>query len=266
MIFIGEKINGSVPRVARAIAGRDADYIRTLARAQAEAGAAYIDVCAAVEDAAELDVLEWLIGLVQEVTELPVCVDSPNAGSCVAAMRFCNRPGILNSVSGAGGKCDIIFPAIAGTGWQCIALLCEREIPASAAGRLEVFRRILDKADRYGVPPEKLYIDPMVEMLCTAPSGIGTLLEVMRQLREEQPSVHITGAVSNISFNLPARRLLNQAFVLLAMQAGMDSAILDPTDRDMTGMIYAAEAMLGRDEFCLDYIAAYRSGLFGGRG
>ncbi len=265
MIFIGEKINGSIPSVAEAIAKRDADFIRERAKMQTEAGATFIDVCASVADDVELETLEWLIGLVQEATDLPICIDSPNANSCVAAMKFCKKPGMINSVSGEGDKCDVVFPAIAGTDWQCVALLCAKGIPASAEERIDVFHTIIDKANQYGVKIGNLHIDPLVEMLCTSEDGISMVVDVMHQIRKEQPTIHITGAVSNISFNLPVRRLLNQAFVVLSMNAGMDSAVLDPTNRDMMGMIYATEAMLGLDDYCMEYISAYREGLFGNK-
>ena len=111
MIIIGEKINGSIPSVAKAIAERDADWIRNLAKIQTEAGADFIDVCASVKDQ-EVETLHWLIDLVQEVTDVPISIDSPNPESCVACMAFCKKPGLINSVSMEGKKADIIFPAM----------------------------------------------------------------------------------------------------------------------------------------------------------
>jgi len=102
-----------------------------------------------------------------------------------------------------------------------------------------------------------------VEMLCTSEDGIEMVVEVISTIRQKYPTIHITGAVSNISFNLPVRKVLNQAFLVLAMNAGMDSAVLDPTNRDMMGMVFATEAMLGLDEYCMEYISAYREGIFG---
>lgn len=262
MIVIGEKINGSIPSVAKAIAERDGAWIRDLAKAQAEAGADFIDVCASVKDH-EDDVLHWLIDLVQDATEIPVCIDSPDPAVCTAAMRYCEKPGLINSVSMEGCKADIIFPAIVDTDWQCVALLCAKGIPQSAQERLAVFEQLMKKARQYGIPLKRLYIDPLVEMLCTSEDGIAMVTEVIGEVKRRQPDIHVTGAVSNISFNLPMRRFLNQAFLVLAMNAGMDSAVLDPTNRDMLGMLYAAEAMLGRDEYCMRYIGAYREGRFG---
>lgn len=263
MIVIGEKINGSIPAVAEAIAKRDADLIRQRAKAQTDAGATYIDVCASVPEEKEVEALKWLIEQVQSVTDLAICIDSPSPRSCVEAMKFCNKPGIINSVSGEGGKMDIIFPAIADTEWQCVALLCAKGIPSTAEERLSVFHTIMDRAKEYGIAPERFYIDPLVEMLCTSEDGVGMLMDVIRTIKAEYPRIHIAGAASNVSFNLPVRKLLNQAFTVLAMNAGMDAAVLDPTNRDLMGMIYATEAMLGMDDYCMEYISAYRRGIFG---
>ncbi len=264
MIIIGEKINGSIPIVAKAIAERNADFIRKRAMAQDKAGANYIDVCASVKDEVEMETMEWLIEQVQSVSDLPIAIDSPNPRTCVECMKFCKRPGIINSVSGEGDKMDVVFPEIQGTKWQVIALLSGNYgIPRTAADRLKVFDEIMAKAKEFDITPSRIHIDPLVEMLCTSEDGIAMVEEVMSSIKSRYPSIHITGAVSNISFNLPVRRLVNQAFVVLAMKAGMDSAILDPLNQDMMGMIYATEACLGIDEMCIEYIGAYREGIFG---
>ncbi len=264
MIIIGEKINGSIPSTGKAIEAKDAAFIRDLAIKQSEAGAHYIDVCASVSDEKEMEVMKWLIDIVQDAVDTPIAVDSPNAETCVACMPFCKKPGIINSVSGEGNKIEIVFPAIANTKWDVIALLSDDTgIPKSAADRLRVFDKIMAKAKEYGIAPNRIHIDPLVEMLCTSEDGISMVVEVMTEIKKQYPTIHITGAASNISFNLPARKLLNQVFITLSMNAGMDSAILDPLDRGMLGTIYATEAMLGLDEFCIEYITAFREGRIG---
>ena len=117
--------------------------------------------------------------------------------------------------------------------------------------------------EQYGIAPSKMHIDPLVEMLCTAKNGVHMVLDVIREVRERCPDIHVTGAVSNVSFNLPVRKVLNLSFLALAMSAGMDSAVMDPCNRDLMGMAYATEAMLGKDPFCIRYIGAYRNHLFG---
>jgi len=267
MIIIGEKINGSIPSVAEAIARRDSEFIKERARAQAEAGATFIDCCASVPEAEEVETLKWMIDCIQEVTDLPISVDSPSADVLIEAYKFCKRPGLFNSVSGEGDKIDKIFPVMAqpeNKGWEVIALLSDDTgIPKCAADRLRVFDKIMAKAKEYGIAPNRIHIDPLVEMLCTSENGIETNTEVISTVREKYPTIHITAAVSNISFNLPVRKMLNLGFTVLAMNAGLDSAILDPTNRDMMGLIYATEALLGLDDYCMEYISAYREGLFG---
>lgn len=264
MIIIGEKINGSIPAVAEAIAKRDADFIKNRAKMQAEAGATFIDCCASVPEAEEVETLKWMIDCIQEVTDLPISVDSPSPDVLLEVFPYCKRPGLINSVSGEGDKIDKIFPAIADTKWEVICLLSDDTgIPKCAADRLKVFDKIMAKAKEYGIAPSRMHIDPLVEMLCTSENGIETNTEVISTVRSQYPDIHITAAVSNISFNLPVRKMINLGFTVLAMNAGLDSAILDPTNRDLMGVIYATEALLGEDEYCMEYIGAYREGIFG---
>jgi 5-methyltetrahydrofolate--homocysteine methyltransferase len=118
------------------------------------------------------------------------------------------------------------------------------------------------KCKEYQIDPSRMHIDPLIEMLCTSEDGITMVTEVIREIKKQYPTIHVTGAVSNISFNLPARRIANQAFAVLAMSAGMDSFILDPLNKDMMGMLFATEAMMGEDEYCMEYIGAFREGVF----
>ena len=123
-----KKINGSIPSVAEAIAKRDAEFIKDRARKQAEAGATFIDCCASVPEEEEVETLKWMIDCIQEVTDLPISVDSPSADVLIQAYKFCKRPGLFNSVSGEGDKIDKIFPVMAqeeNKGWEVIALLSD---------------------------------------------------------------------------------------------------------------------------------------------
>jgi 5-methyltetrahydrofolate--homocysteine methyltransferase len=262
MIIIGEKLNGSIPSIKKAIAEKDTALIRELAKKQADAGAAFIDVCASVPEDQELKTLKWMIDLVQEVTDTPIAIDSPSAKICAEAIPLCKRPGIINSISMEGNKADTVFSVIAGTSWECVALLSDDTgIPKSSGKRLEVFDALMKKAGTYKIPPEKLHVDPLIEMLCTSEDGIEKITTTMKKIKEMYPAIHLTGGASNISFNLPARKYINRAFIVLAMNAGMDSAILDPLNKDMMGLIYATEALLAKDEMCIEYINAFRAGL-----
>ena len=174
MIIIGEKINGSIPSMGKAIAERNEEYIKEIARKQDEAGATYIDVCASVAEDVEVETMKWLIDLVQSVSDLPIAVDSPSAEVIAEAYKFCNKPGILNSVSGEGNKMDVLFPIMKeNPEWECVALLSDDTgIPQSAEDRLKVFDKIMAKAKEYDIAPSRLHIDPLIEMLCTSEDGI----------------------------------------------------------------------------------------------
>lgn len=264
MIIIGEKINGAIPSVAEAISNKDSEFIINLAKTQAEAGADFIDVCASVDVSVELETMKWLIDLVQDAVDTPIAIDSPDAGICAKCIEYCNKPGLINSVSLEGDKIDVVFPIIASTKWECAALLCDDTgIPKSGEKRLEIFDAIMAKAKEYDISPSRLHIDPLVEMLCTSEDGINTILGVIREIKDRYPTIHVTGGASNISFNLPARKFVNQAFLVLAMGAGMDSAIINPLHKHMMGLIMATEALKGNDEYCIEYINGYREGLYG---
>jgi 5-methyltetrahydrofolate--homocysteine methyltransferase len=208
--------------------------------------------------------MEWLIGLIQETTDLPICLDSPDEHVLVDAMKFCNKEGLINSVSMEGAKINAIFPAIQGTNWSVVALLCDDQgIPSDAKRRLEIFEDIMAKAAEFDIAPSRIFIDPLVETLGTNGESLITFAEVTAEIKKRYPDVHITSGLSNISFGLPVRKLINSSFMTLAMNAGMDSAIIDPTNRDMMGTIFATAALLGDDFYCMEYIGAVRENRIG---
>jgi 5-methyltetrahydrofolate--homocysteine methyltransferase len=254
--------------VGKAIAARDAEFLKNLAVRQTEAGANFIDVCASVEPAKELETLKWMLEIVQDATDVPICIDSPNPDILVDVLKagWVKKPGLVNSVSMEGDKVSKIFPLIADSKWEVVALLCDDTgIPKTAQKRKEVFDALLEQANKYNIAPNRLHIDPLVEMLATSydtdnedATGIAVVVDVMKYIRAKSPTIHITGAISNISFNLPGRKIVNMAFAVLAMNAGLDSAVFDPLDKVLLGVIFATEACLGMDDFCMEYISAHR--------
>ena len=168
MIIIGEKLNGSIPSVGKAIADRDEARIRHLARIQSDAGASFLDVCASVQEDTEVETLKWMLDLVQDESQVPICLDSPSQYTLAKALPLCKKPGLVNSVSLEGDKINVIFPIIADTPWKCIALLCDdKGIPNSVERRMEVFEGIMKKAKEFGIDPSRLFIDPLVVTLST---------------------------------------------------------------------------------------------------
>jgi len=264
MIIIGEKINGTIPSTCEAITERNRSYIADMALKQSEAGATYIDVCASTSPETEVETLKWLIEIVQEITETPICVDSPSAQAIKEALCFVNKPGLINSVSLEGNKVETIFPLIADTKWECVALLCDNKgIPSSVERRLEIAWEIIKRAGEYGISPDRLHIDPLVMALSTDGASMTKFMDCCREIKGRHPEIHITSGLSNISFGLPVRKTLNQAFLTLAMSVGMDCAIMDPLNRDMMAALLATDALLERDKHCRKFTTAYRKGRIG---
>ena len=265
MQIIGEKINGAIPAVARAIREGDEGLIRRLALLQAEAGADYLDICACVRDR-EREILTWLIEQVQAVTDLPLCIDSPDAALLARILEegHVKKPGMVNSVNEEGAKCETIFPLIAGSPWEVVGLTCDQNgIPADPVKKVEIAKRIIDKADHYGVALNQLHIDPCVMALATMPSAMEDFAACIEQIHAYAPQVKVTGAISNISFQMPARKYVNMNCLAYAMAAGLDSAILDPCSQDMMGTVFACEALRMKDKGGRKYNRAYRQGKFG---
>jgi 5-methyltetrahydrofolate--homocysteine methyltransferase len=264
MIIIGEKINGFIPSTLKAIEDRDEAFIRDLAVRQTELGADYLDVCAGTAHEVERDTLKWLIPIVQDAVETPLCIDSSDINVILDMLPFVKKPGLINSISGEPGKCEGLLPEIADTDWQVIALTCDKNgIPTDADVKFKIAETILAQAKNYGIDASRIFIDPLVTTLATTGEALTNFTAAVRKIKAAYPEVHITSGLSNISFGMPFRKAINMQFLSLAMAAGMDSAIMDPTSDDMRATLYATDALLGNDEYCMAYIQAYRDGLIG---
>lgn len=263
MKIIGEKINGTRKRVAQAIAEREAEFIKDLAQKQAAAGSSWLDVNAGTHPDREPDDLVWLIETIQSVVDTPLSLDSANPRALKIAIQAVKKTPMINSISGEPERLANILPIAAEHGCPVIALaMDEKKIPETAEKRFEVITKIIAEARAQGVSDANLYFDPLAMTIATNTQSAMIACAVMRQVREEFPEAHLTIGLSNISFGLPARSFVNRYFLSLAIQAGLDSAILDPLDREIQAAILATELILGRDNHCLNYIRASRKGLF----
>jgi len=264
MIVIGEKINGAIPSVKKAIEERNEKFIRNLAIKQVDVGADYIDVCASTLPKVEVETLKWLMDIVQNVVDKPLCIDSPDPRAIEAVFKYARQPGIINSVSGEGDKCEVIYPLIKGTNWQVIALTCDNKgIPLDVKTRVDIAKKIIEKAEKYEIAPDRIHIDPLVVTIGTNNQSLLKFLETAKTIKEIYPTVHITSGLSNISFGMPFRRIINQSFLALAIYAGMDSSIMNPCNREMRATLLATEALLGRDKYCRKFTNAYRKAEIG---
>lgn len=266
MIIIGEKLNGAIPSVKEAIENRDSELIRKRAVEQDQAGADFIDCAPSTVPEKEYETMCWMLKEIQTVSEKPICIDSPNARLLARVLEedLVKRPGMVNSVNEESDKCEILFPIIAGTDWHVVGMTCDKEgIPLDAGKKIDIAKRIIDKAHKFGVALSQLHIDPCVMALSTLPDAMVCFEECIHRIHEYAPEVNVTGAISNISYSMPARKYVNSNCMALAMHAGLDSAIVDPLDADLMSTVYACEALLMRDKSGRKYNRAYRAGKLG---
>ena len=265
MIIIGEKINGTRSKVAEAVKNRDADFIRELARKQYQAGAVYLDVNAGTLPAREPEDLVWLVELTREAApEAILCIDSANPEALAAGLEkaaaYSPPKLMINSLSGEQKRVEGVLPLAVKYQTELIVLaLDDGGIPETVEGRLAIVRRLVGLCREQGLADESLYIDPLVMTISTNIQAGVVTLDTIRAVRGEFPKVHLTCGHSNISFGMPLRSTLNQAFMALTIQAGLDTAISDPENRDLKAMALAAEALLGRDRHCLKFNRAFRA-------
>ena len=204
------------------------------------------------------------MGIVQDAVDTPLCIDSPNPRMIEAVFKHAKRPGIINSVSEEGDKPEVIYPLIEGTDWQVIALTCDnRGIPTDVQTRVDITKSLVEKAAKYNITPDRIHVDPLVMALSADNSSMLTFIESMTKIKELYPTIKITSGLSNISFSMPLRKTINATFLTLAIYAGMDSAIMDPLDRDLMAALLATEALMGRDRFCRKFSTAYRKNKIG---
>lgn len=266
MIIIGEKINGTRKKVKDAIDSRDAEFIKDLALRQVKAGVDFLDVNAGTAPEREPDDMVWLVNTVQEATDTPLCLDSANPEALKAGIDAAYKKPMINSLSGEKLRVDGVLPLACENGAELIILTCDDEgIPATVEKRMEILERLISMTRKGGLSDSKLHIDPLVGTVSTDIKSGLLAFDAMKNILEKYPDVHITGGLSNISFGMPARSVINQAFAVLAIAAGMDSAIVDPENVDLRSIIYASDVVLGRDRFCMNFTKAFREGIIPGK-
>ena len=264
MFIIGEKLNSTRKKVREMIENRDAKSIQDLAKKQVEGGAEMLDVNSSAAKGDKEENIEWLVKTVQEAVDVPLCIDSPNAKEIERGLRVYNWDKgkvLINSITGEKEKIDRLLPTIKKYKCAVVALtIDERGIPDNSKTRVEIAEKLIKILTDNGLPLKDIFIDPLVVPIGTNDKNGLLVMETIRSVKEAYPEVKIVTGLSNISFGLPERKLINQVFMILTMGYGMDAAIIDSTDKRMMAMIKTATTLLGKDSFCGGYIQAYRKG------
>jgi 5-methyltetrahydrofolate--homocysteine methyltransferase len=261
MLIIGELINSTRKQIRKAVEEKDAAFIQDLARRQAAAGATWIDVNAGAFAVDEVEKLRWMIATVRAVCDAPLSIDSPRPAAVEAGLEMAGADAFLNSITAESDRYRTLVPFLKKYKARVVALSLDD------AGMTDDFDKVYAVADGLikrleddGVPPDHIFVDPLIRPVSTnGEYGIGAL-RIVERITANHPAVHKTCGLSNISYGLPKRKLVNQVFVAMAIAMGLDSAIVDPLDPRMMANILAAEALTGKDQFCMNYITAERDG------
>jgi len=260
MIIIGELINSTRKAIKKAIDEQDVAYIQDLALRQEEAGADFIDVNAGAYVHDEAKHLVWLVEKVQEVVSKPLALDSPDPKALEAALKVHKGIPMINSISAEKERYKQLVPLVRESGAQVVALCMSDEgMPETADDRLAVAKRLLSDLEKDGIELTKVFLDPLIKPVSVNGEYGPQALDAIERIAALGSGAHITSGLSNISFGLPHRALLNQAFIVLAMGRGMDSAIVDPLDKKKMSLVKAAEVILNLDPYAMNYLKASRA-------
>lgn len=263
MLVVGELINASRKTIGTAIEAGDTDLIKKTAADQHSAGADYIDVNAGIFVNKEVDYLRWLVTAVQEDLNAPCCIDSPNPKAIEAALSVHKGTAMINSISLEKARFDTILNLIAGTDLKVVALcMSDAGMPETTHDRLKIAEVMIDGLVKHNVPLENIYVDPLVQPISTKDNFGVEFLEAIDAIMTRFDGIHTICGLSNISYGLPMRRIMNRTFAVMAIARGLDSLIVNPLDREMMANLIIAETLAGRDPFCAKYLRAYRAKKF----
>lgn len=256
--IIGERINPTgKKKFKQALKEHDLEYILREGITQQDNGAHILDVNVGLPDIDEPAMMKETVQELQSVVNLPLQIDTVDAEAMEAALRIYNGKAMVNSVSGKQESMDKVFPLIRKYGGVVIGLTLDEDgIPADAEGRVRIALRIINEAAKYGIRKKDIVIDALAMTISSEPDGAKVTLETLRRLRDEV-GVNTVLGVSNISFGLPSRPVINSAFYTMAMMNGLSAGIINPSSEDMMKAWYAYHALMGLDANCERYIERY---------
>lgn len=257
-VIIGERINPTgKKKFKQALKDHDLDYILKEGISQQDNGAHILDVNVGLPDIDEKAVMVEVIKELQSVSSLPLQIDTVDEKAMEAAMRIYNGKPMVNSVNGKQEEMDKVFPLIKKYGGVVVALTIDEDgIPDTAEGRVRVAGKIIGEAEKYGIDRKDIVIDVLAMTISSDPDGAKTTLKALRQVREKYGVCTVLG-VSNISFGLPCRPVINANFYTMALQSGLSAGIINPLSEDMMRSYYAYRALMNYDENCEEYIRQY---------
>lgn len=257
-VIIGERINPTgKSKFKQALRDHNLEYILREGVTQQDHGAHVLDVNVGLPEIDEPSMLEEVVRELQSILDLPLQLDTTDPVAMERAMRVYNGKPLINSVNGKEESMRTVFPLVKKYGGVVVALALDEEgIPETAEGRIRIAKKIYDTAASYGIGSEDIIIDALCLTVSSDSQGAITTLETLRRVRDELHGKTILG-VSNISFGLPQREIINAAFFTMAMQNGLSAAIINPNSEAMMRAYYSFRALMNLDPQCSEYISVY---------
>ena len=262
MLIVGERINTSRKAVNEAVEKRDILFITADVRKQVKAGVDYIDVNAGSRIGSELKDLQWLVEVVEAAVDVPLAVDSPDPSVLLAMVKKVKQKPMINSTTAEAKRFEATKAVIQERECALVALcMDDRGIPRAVDQVLENASFLVQNLTKLGMDIQNIHLDPMMQPISVNKDNGVLALETIRRLHKEFPGVRTICGLSNVSFGLPNRFLINRLFMALCIGAGLTGAIVDPLDRKLMTHILVAETLMGKDDFCMKYLKANRAGI-----
>ncbi|WP_371368478.1 5-methyltetrahydrofolate:corrinoid/iron-sulfur protein co-methyltransferase [Sporomusa rhizae] len=261
MLIIGERINGMFKDIGQAIREHDPKPLQEWAAKQKAGGAHYLDVNTGPNSEDQTVDLPWMVNVLKECTDLPLAIDTTNYDAMEAALEAYGKPGaLINSIGCEQEKIDRVFPMAAKYQADVVCLCINKVgIPKSAEDRVAMAMEFVANAEAYGLQPDNLFIDPIILPVNVAQEHGIEALETIRQIKMiSNPPPKTTVGLSNISQKSPHRPIINRTFAVMAMTAGLDSAICDANDEALVDAIATARLILNQDIYCDSYAKVFR--------
>jgi 5-methyltetrahydrofolate--homocysteine methyltransferase len=270
MIVVGEKINSTRKKIKEALDGKRIDILMDEVRGQLSCGVEYIDINTAAGIWRERDDLMWLLENIQARFDCGLSIDSPDSSIVKDAIPLCAKKPFVNSITGETGRLLLLSDLMSSR--ECFVIVLAMDdngVPDDIAGRVSIAEKIIDFAVSRGIDKDNIFIDPLAKPVSTEPNQAAFFLESVRLLKDK--GIRCIGGLSNVSFGLPKRHILNAVFIKLALTAGIDAAIIDPTQAIVKDLLcgkplpeeissIAEDVILGKDEYSMNYIKAFRQG------
>lgn len=257
MLIVGERINTSRKEIREAVEKKDAAFIFNSAKRQVDSGARFVDVNCGTNVDTELDDLIWMIKTIQKDEAIPLCVDSPNVEVIKEALKIVKGKAMINSITAEKARYENILPFLRESDADIIALtMDEKGMPNTKEERFELATIIMEICQEYGISKDRLYFDPLVRPVATEQNQAVEVLGSIKMMADL--NLKTIMGLSNISYGLPNRRLINRTFLSMSCASGLSGCIIDPLDMNMMSAVRASEAIIGNDEYAMRYITAFR--------